>query len=273
MFFPAVSPERWDEAISTGADIIVFDMEDAVQPARKEEARRLALPLFERSAGRPLICGLRINSPRSDEGIKDLLAILETASPPDALVIPKVSSAEEIQWVAGILAPRHPEVEIVALVETEEGIERVDAIAKAAPQVGCVLFGYVDYTGEIGSDMGMEALQYARSRIVKACSAAGIDSIDGPFLDPEDTDGLLRETRIVAAMGFMGKASYDAAQIPHIHGVFTPTTDEIDFARRVLDAVAASDTGTARVDGQSVNKASLKSARHTLDIAERRGAL
>lgn len=273
IFYSAVQPERWDEAVASGADMVCFDMEDGTAPDRKAEARRECLPLFARAADRPVVRLLRINSPRSDEGVRDMLALLALDAPPDGVVIPKVASAEEVQWVAGLLGPRHPELELVVLIETQEGLDNARAIARSAPQVSCLFLGYADFSGEVGSDMSLEALHHARSRIVIAASEAGIDSMDGPFFDPEDTEGLRRETKIVAAMGFTGKSSYDTGQIPHIHAVFTPTEAQIDHARRVVAAVAESPTGGARVDGRSVNKANLKTARRILETAERRGVL
>ena len=273
IFYSAVQPERWDEAMASGADMVCFDMEDGTAPDRKEEARQVCLPLYARKVDRPVVRLVRMNIPRSDDGVRDMLALLALDDPPDGVVIPKVSSPDEVRWVAGILTPRHPDLEFVVLIETQEGLDNACAIAKAAPQVSCLFLGYADFSGEIGSDMSLEALHHARSRIVIAASEAGIDSMDGPFFDPEDTDGLVRETRIVAAMGFTGKSSYDAGQIPHIHGVLTPTPAQIDHARRVMAAVAESPTGGARVDGRSVNKANLKTARRILDTAERRGVL
>ena len=78
----------------------------------------------------------------------------------------------------------------------------------------------------------MDLLRHMRSRIVMAASEAGIDAMDGPFFDPTDIDGLVAETKIVAGMGFTGKASYDAVQIPHIHNIFTPSPNDIDHALR-----------------------------------------
>ena len=214
-----------------------------------------------------------MNVPGTDEAIRDMLAIAELEAPPDGVVIPKVESAEAVQWVAGILAPHHPELELIVLIETQKGLENARAIAKAAPQISTLFLGYADFSGEIGSDMSQSALHHVRSRIVLAASEANIDAIDGPFFEPDDTEGLLDETRAVAAMGFTGKASYDPQQISHIHSVFTPDAETIEHARRVKSAVAASPTGAARVDGKAVNKANVKSADRVLESAKHRGVL
>lgn len=250
-----------------------FDMEDSTAAGRKQEARDVCLPMFANKVDRPVVRLVRMNTPRSDDGIKDILALRNLENPPDGVVIPKVSSAEEVQWVAGLLAPQHPELELVILIETQEGLENARAIAKAAPQVSTLFLGYADFSGELGSDMSLDSLHHLRSRIVLAASEAGIDSMDGPFFDPADTDGLIHEVTTVAAMGFTGKASYDAGQIPHIHRAFTPDPKTIDHAQRVVTAIANSATGVTRVDGKSVNRANLKTAHRILETAERRGVL
>jgi citrate lyase beta subunit len=214
-----------------------------------------------------------MNIPRSDEGVRDMLAIVALDTPPDGVVIPKVTSAAEVQWVAGILAPKHPELELVVLIEDQKGFENIREIAKAAPQISTIFLGSADFSGEIGSDLSLDALHHLRSRMVLAASEAGIDSLDGCFFDPTDIDGLIAETQSVADMGFTGKASYDAVQIPHIHNIFTPDADSIDHARRVIAAITNSPTGQARVDGISVNRANLKTANRIIETAERRGVL
>lgn len=273
VFYSALEPERWDEAMSSGADMFCFDMEDSTAAGRKAEAREVCLPLFARTADRPVLRMVRMNSPHSDEGVRDMLAIAGLKAPPDGLVIPKVESAEEVQWVAGIVCPQHPEMELVVLIETQKGIENARAIAQAAPQISTLFLGYADFSGEIGSDMSLDALHHLRSRIVLAASEAGIDSLDGPFFDPENIDGLIAETKTIAAMGFTGKASYDPVQIAHIHAAFTPDAAAIDHAQRVISAIGKSATGAARVDGRSVNKANLKTAYRIIETAKRRGVL
>jgi len=273
IFYSALEPARWDEAVASGADMFCLDLEDSTSADRKEEARNVCLPLFERDAGRPVVRTVRINSPHSDEGVRDMLAISQLETPPDGVVIPKVTSAEEVQWVAGILAAHHPDLELVVLIENQKGLENARSIAKAAPQISTLFLGYADFSGEIGSDFALDSLHHMRSRIVMAASEAGIDAMDGPFFDPTDIEGLIAETKIVAGMGFTGKASYDAVQIPHIHDVFTPSADAIDHARRVIAAVTDSPTGQARVDGVSVNRANLKTATRIIETAERRGVL
>ncbi|MGB0553754.1 MAG: HpcH/HpaI aldolase/citrate lyase family protein [Alphaproteobacteria bacterium] len=273
IFYSALEPERWEDGIASGADMFCLDMEDSTSADRKEEARQVCLPLYRRQVERPVRRLVRMNIPRSDQGVRDMLAIAALDTPPDGVVIPKVTSAAEVQWVAGILAPKHPNLELIVLIEDQKGFENIREIAKAAPQISTIFLGSADFSGEIGSDLSLDALHHLRSRMVLAASEAGIDSLDGCFFDPTDIDGLIAETQCVADMGFAGKASYDAVQIPHIHNIFTPDANSIDHARRVVTAITNSPTGQARVDGISVNRANLKSANRIIETAERRGVL
>lgn len=272
MLFSALQPERWDDGLAAGPDILAFDLEDGTAPDRKAEARARIGPVFTRDPGRPMLKYLRINNPRTPDGLRDLLALLDWGTPPDGLLVPKVESPEEVQWVTGIACAAHPDIELILIIESPRGLENVPAIARASAHVAGLLLGADDLSGDLGSDRGWDALAYARGRVVAAAAAAGIEGMDGAFYDPEDEAGLIAEVERVAAMGFTGKASYHASQIPHIHAGFTPGVDAIAQARRVLAAAAGDSVGNTRLDGKLVNAAVVKAARRLLAIAERRGA-
>lgn len=273
MMVPALAFERWDEVMRCGADMVCFDLEDGTVPTRKAEARLACLPCFARPVRAPVLRLLRINSPRDAHGLRDILALLELDAPPDGIVIPKVEQPQELRWVRDLLIARHPALEFIALIETPEGARRAHAIARAAPEVSALFLGAVDYAGELGSDMGWDALSLARGQLAAAAAQARIDCIDGPWLDADDLDGLAGEVRRVAAMGFTGKCSYDPAQISVIHAAFTPSAAQVEHAQRLIAAVDASPTGSARVDGRAVNKANAKAARRLLALAARRGVV
>ncbi len=272
MLFSALQPERWDEGLVAGPDILAFDLEDGTAPDRKAEARAKIGTVFSRDPGRPMLKYLRINNPRTPDGLRDLLALLDWTTPPDGLLVPKVESPEEVRWVAGIVCDTHPAIELTLIIESPRGLENVAAIAGAAPQVAGLLLGADDLSGDLGSDRGWDALAYARGRVVAAAAAAGAEAMDGAFYDPEDEAGLVDEVRRVAAMGFTGKASYHAIQIPHIHAGFTPDAGAIAQARRILAAAAGDKVGNTRLDGKLINAAIVKAARRLIAIAEKRGA-
>ena len=270
LFYPALSTERWNEAMSSGADMIVFDLEDGTMPARRSEARDQVLNLYNspRKSGDPVRL-LRINNPRCDDGLRDLLAVHDCATPPDGLILPKIEHPEEVRWPADILASRHPDLELIVLIESPRGVRNAAEIAlathgRAGPQVTCLFLGTADFSASIESDLGWDALVHARSQVVLAAHEAGIDAMDGVWFDPHDHDGLSQEAERIAAMGFTGKASYDAEQIPFIHRAFAPTDEQIAWAQRVLEAADADTLGTARVDGKMVNESIARRARQLL---------
>jgi citrate lyase subunit beta/citryl-CoA lyase/(S)-citramalyl-CoA lyase len=165
-------------------------------------------------------------------------------------------------------------LELVILIETPRGLRNATEIACATrgrdgPQVSCLFLGTADYSAEIGSDLSWDALAHARSVIVNAAREAGIDAMDGVFFDPTDEDGLRDEARRIAAMGFTGKASYDAVQIPIIHDVLAPAADRVDWARRVMEVAASDALGTARLDGRMVNESIVRTARRILILHDR----
>ncbi|MDH3704069.1 MAG: CoA ester lyase [Alphaproteobacteria bacterium] len=271
MIFPALLPEQYDDAVRAGPDIAVFDLEDGTTPDRKTEARGTIVPVFQRDPGGPMLKYLRINHPRTLDGLRDMVAVADWQTPPDGLLLPKIESADEVRQVADTVCAAHPAIELAAIIESPRGLENVLDIAHAAPQVSMLLLGSDDLSGTIGSDRSWDALAYARGRVAAAAGDAGIDAMDGAFYDPDDQTGLVAELRRAATMGFTGKASYHAGQIPHIHAAFTPEPGDVAEAKRILAAAAADTVGNTRLDGRMINAAIVKRARRLLAIAERRG--
>lgn len=157
------------------------------------------------------------------------------------------------------------------IIESPLGLERVFEISKAAPEVIMLLLGSDGLSGSIGSDRNWDALAYVRGRVAAAAGDAENEAMDGAFYNPEDDAGLLTELERVAAMGFTGKASYHAGQIPQIHAAFTPSADAGAEVKRILETAEADTVGNTRLDGRMVNAAIVKRASRPLAIAERRG--
>ena len=269
MIFSALQPERFDEGVAAGPDILVFDLEDGTVSDRKAEARAAISAVFELDA--PFLKYLRVNHPHTADGLRDLVTLLDWQTPPDGLLLPKIEAAEEIHQVTQTVCATHPDIELMTIIESPRGLERVYEIASAAPEVVMLLLGSDDLSGAIGSERDWDALAYARGRVIAAAGDAGIEAMDGAFYDPEDEEELKAELARVAAMGFTGKASYHAGQIPHIHAAFTPDADAVAEAKRILETAASDSVGNTRLDGKMVNAAIVKRARRLMAIAERRG--
>jgi len=265
----ALRPDEFRRAAESGTDMVCADLEDGTAPVRRHEARASVFDIFAAPARPGMQRLLRINSPRTSDGLRDILAVIETATPPDGLILPKVADAEEVRIVAELLRPHHPQIDLIALIESPEGLRKIDDIATAAPELKALFFGSADYSAEIGSDRGWDALAYARGRIVNAAKEAGLDAIDGAWFDPHDDDGFFEETRRIAAMGFTGKVSYELAHVPHIHAALAPSAAAIDDARRVIAAAESDTVGITRLDGRMVNESIVRSARRVLAAAAR----
>lgn len=265
LFTPADRPERFEKALGSAADAVIFDWEDGVSPEAKQKARdeflamlyRLSKP---RESQHHVTIALRINHLSTETGLRDLLALREAGVSPDLIVLPKVESVAEIDITLNHLP--HP-LPIAALIESAAGIESAMSIA-AHPSVRAVALGAADLAAELGAELAWEPLLYARSRIVHTSAAAGICAWDVPFLDIKNSPGLSEETGRVKALGFTGKLAIHPNQLSVINEIFIPDADQIAKAQRIVDAFDASHGKVCVVDGKMVDLPVVVSARRLL---------
>ena len=252
LFSPGDRPKLMRKAPTTGADVVVFDLEDAVTPETKPEARdAVREALADLDAPDVEVC-VRV-SPAGRGGAADLDVILGGPGP-DALVLPKVEDADDVRDLADLAAERDADLPVLALVETAAGILHAEAIAAADP-TDALVFGAEDLAADIGAtrtEEGTEVL-HAREHVVLAASAAEIDAIDTVYTDFEDTAGLRGETAFARDLGYDGKLAIHPAQVDPINEAFTPDTERIEWARRVLDARESADSGVFAVDGEMID--------------------
>jgi citrate lyase subunit beta/citryl-CoA lyase len=235
LFSPGDRPEFMRKAPESGADVVVFDLEDAVAPSRKEEARATVVETLTDPSFDPdcEVC-VRVNPGELDA---DLDALAAADLRPDAVLLPKAESGGDVERVAGALDDRGLDAVVFALAETAAGVLHADEVA-AAEGLEAIIFGSEDLSADIGaspSESGKEVL-YARQHVVLAASAAGVDAIDTVFTDIEDTDGLAAETRDAIDLGYDGKVTIHPSQVPVVNDAFTPDGEDTEWARRVLDA-------------------------------------
>lgn len=263
LFTPATKADRFGKAAEAGADALIIDLEDSVAPAAKEQARHAALQYLERQA-HALPCALRVNPLRSRAGLDDLQSLLCGSAQPGYLILPKCESAGEIEMVASLLREAGKFAEIIASIETANGIEALTEITRADVKPSALLFGAADMSADLGAEADWEPLLWVRSRIVQAAAAAGIAVIDSPYFDIANPDGLRRETESSASLGFHSKCAIHPAQVAIINEALTPKAEEIVRAREIL---AASRDGAASVRGQMVDEAVARTARLVLERA------
>lgn len=266
MFTPGDRPEMLRKAPESDADVIVFDLEDAVAAERKAEARTavadlLADPEFDPD---PEVC-VRLNPEFEAD-----LAVIERALP-DSLMLPKVGSKADVKALDDRVRQYGGSLPVLALIESAAGVIGAPEIA-AADATDALVFGAEDLSADIGAtrtDEGTEVL-YARERVVIAASAADVAAIDTVYTDIEDTEGIAAETRFAIQLGYDGKMAIHPAQVKPINEAFTPDPEELEWATRVMDArerARTEERGVFRVDGEMIDAPLVARAQRIMDRA------
>ena len=270
IFSPGLKPDMFPKALACGTDIVCVELEDGIAPKDKDEARRHALALFEKpQADDGVERIVRINCLRDTFGLADVQAVLATDTPPPALMLPKVKTPDEVVWLDDLLNERGHATRLHVIIETNAGLEAVYDIAKSSSRIDALFFGGVDMAAELRCKNAFQPLLYARSRIAHAAAGAGLDVIDVPYLDLEDSDGMRVEAELVRDLGFSGKGSIHPKQIAILNDVFTPDEATIAHARRILKEFTAADTGLVVIDGKLIEKPVLRDMERIISIAER----
>ena len=270
IFTPGLKPEMFPKAIKSGTDMVCVELEDGIAPQDKNLARKLAIKLFETKQNDDGIERiLRINSLREKFGIDDVQAILNTKTPPPALMIPKVKSSEEIVLLDSLLTEKRHNCRLHIIIETNEGLEKAYDIANCSNRIDALFFGGVDMSAELRCENKWEPLLYARSRIVHAASSAGIDAIDVPFLDLDDPEGMKKEAIKAKELGFSGKGSIHPKQIPILNEVFTPSEEVIQRAKKITSTFEKANTGLVVIEGKLIEKPVLREMYRILAVAKK----
>jgi citrate lyase subunit beta/citryl-CoA lyase len=268
LYVPGTRPELFEKALGGEADAVIVDIEDAVAPSRKAEARAAAADLVGSRHAKPVF--VRVNSISSGL-IQDDLAAL--AGPGLAGIrLPKVASADDVASVATMLEAAGLDAGVWCLIESALGLERAFEIAGAEGTAGIAL-GEVDLRASLRVDATL-GLDYARSRCVVAARANGLPSpVQSVYPDVRDLDGLRTSSERGKALGFFGRAAVHPAQLGTINDVFTPTERELRAARELiatLDDALLGDVGAVALsDGRFVDRAVAEQARETVALAER----
>lgn len=273
LFIPGNNPGMLQNGGVFGADSVILDLEDAVAPNEKDAARQLVAHALRHVDYGPSETVVRLN-PLDTFCKEDIKEIVPCA--PDLLLVPKVESAETIRTVASLVSaaekPGRKLVRLVALLETPCGIAEAYNIATADPRVVALALGAEDYTAALGATRtkGGSEIYTARTLVVNAAAAAGIQAIDTPYTDANDEQGLLEDTRLAKGLGFKGKLSINPRQIDVIHSVFNPGENDIDWAQQVIEAIRraeAEGSGVASLNGKMVDAPIVNRAEHILHLA------
>jgi citrate lyase beta subunit len=287
---PGSQPGMFRKALESEADYIFLDLEDAVAPADKAQARlNVIAALHEhdwRARGKTI--AVRINGIDTHYMYRDVVDVVEQAGDRlDVVLIPKVGVPADVYLVDALLSQIEEakgieqRIGIDVLIETALGMANVETIAQSSRRLEAMHFGVADYAascrartvniGGLNPDYPGDQWHAALSRMVVACRAYGLRAIDGPFGDFKDPDGYTLAARRGAALGIEGKWAIHPSQIALANEVFTPPTQEVERARRILDALeqaAREGRGAAQLDGRMIDAASARMARVVVEMNE-----
>jgi (S)-citramalyl-CoA lyase len=244
--------------------VLLIDLEDAVAPGDKDRARDAAIEYFSQPRSAPKAGALRVNGLNSRAGLADISALLDSHAAPDFLILPKTESAAHLTILDRLLTTTGKAARLVALVESARGLLAVDEIASSTQRLTAVMFGAADMAADIGAETAWEPLLYSRSLIVAACARHNLLALDAPFFDFRDYEGLRQETIRARALGFGAKAAIHPGQVAPINSALMPSTDAVSEARAIL---AENAKGVGVINGQMIDEAVARKARHTLAAA------
>ncbi|MEE0514259.1 MAG: CoA ester lyase [Emergencia sp.] len=282
LFFPGNSANMLLNADFLGADSMILDLEDAVAPTEKDSARILVRNAI-RDLGFTHEVIVRINPIDSPYWQKDLAYIVPVK--PDMIMPTKVSGAEDVKIISAAIAAEEEKagiekgtVKLIPLIETALGVEKAFEIASSDPRVTAIFLGAEDLTADLQCKRTKEGKEifYARSRMVMAARAAGIDVYDTPWTDVEDYDGLIEDAAFAKSLGFSGKSSISPRHVRFINEIFSPTDEEIQYAKDVfatIEKAKAEGKGVVSLRGKMIDAPIVSRAEQVLKAAEEMGKL
>ena len=281
LYMPGDDRRKIEKATTLGVDSICMDMEDGVAANKKAEARAvIALAMKELEFGSSERC-IRINSIGSGIEKRDLVAALATN--PDAVVVPKIETAEQVKWVSEHIESYELSgnlsigaIRLLVGVETAKGILNLKEIAESDKRLEAIIFGAEDYAASVGATRTKEATEvlYARSAVVTACAANDLQAIDMVYIDFRDLEGLRVEAQQGAGFGFSGKQVIHPNQVSVAQEAFTPSDSAIEYARRIVESFESSQKegkGAYALDGKMIDMPLLKNAQKVLERARAAG--
>ena len=292
---PASNPKMAGNALASAADTVLLDLEDAVAPDEKPQARKKVIHALKELDWQGRSTLYRVNALDTPYFYRDLIEVVEEAGDRlDGVLLPKAQRPEDLHVAATLLLQLELATGLVpgktkleAQIESAGGLANIDGIAGATERLEALHFGPGDFAASLrmpyrsigAMDEWDEAypghrFHYAMHRIVVAARAAGLRAIDGPLADYRDEEALRKSCLLARSLGFEGKWCIHPAQIEVVNEVFAPTEKEVEWAERVMAAyeeASAAGTGAVSLEGQMVDAASIRMARNTLELARASG--
>ena len=270
LFVPANRPERYAKALASGADAVIVDLEDAIAPSEKQSARQsllqAAASLEAAQCSRLLV---RINAAGTAWQADDLAALrILAAQGIGAVMVPKAESAATLAEVAAALGPAGA---LLPLIESVAGLDAIDTLA-AHPQVLRLVFGHLDFQADAGLACGVDESELVPVRLALVMASRRVAlaaPIDGISPGTEDMAQIGLDAARSRRGGFGGKLCIHPAQVGMVNAAFTPSAEELSWARRVIDAFQAAGGGVFSLDGRMVDAPVLRLAQRTMAQSRR----
>ncbi len=281
LFIPGNTPNLLINGNCLGADMVIFDLEDAVSPDEKDSARLLVRNTMRNLDFTGIGRIVRINSVDTDYWKKDLDEIMPCR--PDMIMLPKTGTPADVLTADAYMSELEDKlglarntVRLMPLLETALGVENAFVIAGAGPRVAALFLGAEDLTADLRCKRTKEGreIEFARTRLVCAARAAGVDVYDTPFTDVNDDEGIRRDAEAAKALGFTGKASISPRHIDAINEVFSPSRKDIKYAYEVMEAIRTAreqGRGAIALHGKMIDAPIVARAKQTIAAAEALG--
>ena len=285
---PASNERMIEKAVASSADLVFLDLEDAVSPNEKVASRAKVIKALKTLDWGKKTRAYRINDLETEYAYQDIISVVEEAGEHmDIIIVPKVKSAKDVWWVDVLLTQIEKRLKLPhrigleVLIEEVEAIVNIEEIALSSPRLEALIFGPGDYSASQGMDSRViegqlddypgDPWHYVRNRIAIAARLAHIDAIDGAYSDFKNPDGYRRECTRSRVMGFAGKWAIHPNQIGIANQVFSPSQEEIAYARK-LDAAyteaQAKGLGAVAFEGKMVDVAIVRSVRNVIQKAD-----
>lgn len=285
---PASDDGMIRKAASSNADLVFLDLEDAVAPNEKASSRDKAIEALSTLDWGDKTRAIRINGLETEYAYQDIIQIVEKVGEYlDLIIIPKVKSARDVWWVDVLLTQietrlqRTNPVGLEVLIEEVEAVINVEEIAHSSSRLEALIFGPGDYCASQGvkseamtgvsANYPGDVWHYVRNKIIIAARAAGLDTVDGPYIAFKDPEGYRRECLRAATLGATGKWAVHPEQIGIANDVFSPPQEEVGRSRKLIEAyeqAKSNGLGAIAVDGELVDEASTRIPREIIRKAE-----
>jgi citrate lyase subunit beta/citryl-CoA lyase len=279
MLFTPGNNRRMIQKVGTlGADAVILDLEDAVPMAEKETARALVKDSVGQVAAGGSQVFVRVNALITGLTTEDLRWVIQSGL--TGVVLPKTESGQDVLEVVRLIDESERErgsepgsLALMPQIETATGVLDAREIATASKRIIALNFGSLDFTRDMGTTPSLEGTEvfYARSYIAVVARAARVVAIDTPWIDIADRQGLIEEAKMARQLGFQGKLLIHPSQIEPVHQVFSPSEDEVAYARRVVEAfreAEAQGVGAISLDGRMIDVANARQAQELIARAE-----